>query len=650
MFMAPSEIHNAMGIVGKINSFPNMRLRTSYNSLGDETYPNFEEQSNAFLICQAIPGIIVAGGCVSCIMDPNTDFGKRVPANQMASDVDLYVRSNDPNEARATVRKLCDFLHPKGDVLLSKCAMSMEIDSDTFNKKVIHYQYLQDSLVMAYNRKTKPGRFYRIQIISQLIPDTGDPCKDLHDLLLQYDLPCCSFATDGKNIYGTNQAIDAMFRTRMVRAHWTNLTSPSRMAKYYNRGFDFEIEGPDGNTLNVHPNSKGAGVIYEKLNAHKTITRDVNDDDKMTPYDAHTSMCSSDTNILTLSLQKFICGDTDPMVPIVCGDAETDIDHLLLHGTMSPAYILDWMCLTMNSFCETLLTDNPMISPEEEDISKSKFALKLDEFMSVVKDTLKVPLLFNNGTKRVIPPNLDFEVFARDWCIPNDPMHGPIKREDKHLGSNMPLNVTLGSDERDMKFRKGCIFYIGFQSTISKVHMRCEVMTPELELLYTPDMFKQFLLGLGFNWANNPELVHFRTLMDFIDSQCEFIHEQKTHAKETIHVDHINTIKENPCWCLDYRSGDVTTYQPFLKAYYIKPQNTYMGGYGSLIVLETENGKLQNVDFETFRMEKGDKYTMRLNLRLDWIYGSILSYEKTKFHVAVTKHWTATQGIIKKIK
>ena len=154
-----------------------------------------------------------------------------------SSDLDLYVRANSPSESWAITKELMESLNPSGVVVRTKYAISFYSDMDNF-----------PSATATIRSTLGDGgkHFIKVQIINRVIPKTDSITDDLYHLFETFDMDCCKWACDGERFYTTDRAKDA-YTSRICHVPWSRLTDSSvvRMARYYSRCYDFEIEEYD---------------------------------------------------------------------------------------------------------------------------------------------------------------------------------------------------------------------------------------------------------------------------------------------------------------------------------------------------------------------------------------------------------------------
>ena len=394
-----------------------------------------ENTALAFRICRTVPGIIAAGGSVARAMDPalNGDHPKISTTDSLSDDVDLYVRANDGPTARAIVARLLETIRPVGDVVMTRFAMSFDVEMRRFDSDVM----LEKNNVRTYSEDDDPPgtAVCRVQVISRPIPDTDNLRQDVEGALENYDLSCCKFATDGREVFCTPDALVAMYETRIVRVHWSRVL-PERLAKYQRRGYDFEIIGPgDAPLLDIDPHGAGMAAVAGAMRTAPPIfeTRREMDfyqvgdpDDGYGRTNGLTRMIRNGRCTLDLSLKRYRDGVQDFMIRAICGVASRDTQHMMREGTTPPEYLADWKSLACNAFCDDLLATTPWPSDEEYDRLTAGFADDLDGFMAIVQNGgLHVPVPFYDGPdpssafpRHMEPPDTDFDEFRRRWCVP----------------------------------------------------------------------------------------------------------------------------------------------------------------------------------------------------------------------------------------
>jgi hypothetical protein len=402
-------------------------------------------RARAFTVCRNVPGILAAGGCVSRMMDFSKS--KIVPRSigDRACDLDLYIRTADVSRAHGIVDALMRSTVPYGNVTMTEFALTFEVWHDDFVRTM-----LSDVDWIRPLRDSHGNVVYKVQLIFRVVPDTGDLRADLGCLFGDYDLLCCMFATDGRDVYATGDAVESMYVTRVSHVDWSRVTSAHRMAKYHMwGGFDFEILGPDGVRLNVHRDSAGMHEISEEMHIDLENMMHIesqwydaeyrydalslsNDmyyglDSKrrlvLCGYDNTTKiLVGCDGNMLTASFEMFmdVCashvgGDGKFVTCAMSSGAYDDVANMVRTGSCPESYVIDWKCTTMNAFCDGLLSRVPSLSQEEYDGKISDFADGLDRFVGLVRGGVGRP--FQNGHAGIFRPNVDFEKFRQHWCV-----------------------------------------------------------------------------------------------------------------------------------------------------------------------------------------------------------------------------------------
>lgn len=654
-----------------------------------------------------IPGVIVAGGIVSRIMDPTLD-SLHATIGTTASDIDIYIRANNAETAYSTIHKLLAVFTPIGDAVLTKYALSFEISQKSLlqgSDAQVPVQYQEIYRVLrSYEREGVTTPVHKIQIISQLVPDTGDIYKDIGDVILNYDLSCCSFAVDANGIYATRAAMTTMFETRIVRVYWSRLTSAIRLAKYFKRAFDFEIEGPNGELLSIGPDSQAASAIHHEFQntpEMKTVYTPEGEDGlgehKQSSYEKMTLICNGGTSPLSVIMQNYYDSeDDDSLMMAVCGDPE----YIMRNGKCSDSYILDWKCMAMNEFCDKLLTSVPPPSQEHISTATSEFAIKIGHFVNFVTDKLRVPNLFSNGHRPLQKLNTDYDAFKQYWgidsqmkkqtlppclcvCEPCDtPTNNftseqdaisiveasrkrvavadidgepPTKRARRiaranvftpRITANVPNTPMLHvHDIITTVAGGGKLMLLGLQNG-----SKLMAITPEMELpCWFPIWHPQnvpvnVLCSLGRFWASDVKLSAFRHFMDDIQQQCiKLIKEAQLHRPYHIKDE---TLEESFTPIIEEREGfsinsdTVSKFPPSIRFNIPDMDNS-----STNIIAMSDEGKLVPLDIGSDN--RLFKNTIQARIRLDWVYRKKRSNPQGwRFSV----RWTIVQAIVRTYK
>lgn len=409
------------GIIRRSGIWPSRWLHSTAMDITDDI---IDQRAKIFRVCGEVPGIIAAGGCVSCVMDFSEKQNEPLDPNNVASDLDLYVRATDPNAAMHTVERLVEWMKPHGTVTMSRMAMTFRVGYANI-KRIL----TQDGMLRGY-RGNDGGYHCLVQVILRMLPDTGDICADIASLLGSYDMSCCRFATDGSHVYTTADAVRTMYGTRISRMGWSRLTDVHRLVKYHRRGFDFAIAGPDGGNMQIHPDSDGMRDVSADMESSIVMPADIpycdvmQDDGELHDqiaddnYRTMSIVHERDINVLSLSFDAFMRGCDDFRVGVVCGDASTFMRDVAITGMYSEEYLLDWKCLTMNDFCDNLQSGGPM--PGTECGSRMlAFADILNRFERAIRQSPRIPPPFGGGCSTMSTVNSDIVRFSQRWCMPH---------------------------------------------------------------------------------------------------------------------------------------------------------------------------------------------------------------------------------------
>lgn len=452
-----------------------------------------------FEVCANVPGIIAAGGCVSQIVNSGVLPPQTEAATILATDLDLYPRANSAAEVTSIAKRLCEYLAPVGDVVMSKYAITFTVDGDVFKNRVL--KDANDSTVMAHRQPLYYGGYgprlvYKVQLIAHPIPNTGDLCRDLESLFAHYDFPCCKFATDGRDVYASGDAISTVFETRINRVHWTRLYSPKRVAKYYKRRYDFEIEMPDGSVMSAMPggceNTAAAVEEIRRLvrepfppgteelgmsSEHENVVDDYaqtwlerkrreqicplyNDggDDAYTCYANKIVVQSGDKGawwVLDAAFDRYLTLTSPnldkerkykPEFDIICGDP-SDMEYMITTGKIPKGAVADWSMMRMNKFCEELclFIEKSVAAgagvPVDADAERQRFEKDITGFLEAVSESEGLRASFADG-HHLEYEAIDADEFTRRWISPNAKRPRPADTADHHADPAEPAGTV----------------------------------------------------------------------------------------------------------------------------------------------------------------------------------------------------------------
>jgi hypothetical protein len=486
---------------------------------------------------------------------------------------------------------------------------------------------------------------YRVQVISQLIPNTGNLCKDLEKVLPHYDLSCCSFATDGKNVYATFAAMESTYLTRLVKIDWFKLTSISRLVKYHMRGYDFEIVGPDGDVMPVDVNSEAMVNLARKLKRAVGLEGDFEKEipcERFLGNDEEDEPCSNahlrndrvnvksdqKDSMLTLSMIKYETGDANFLPSGLCGYAPEEIDSLLYKGEHSQNHIVDWQCLMMNSFCDDLLMrDNPL-SDDEVDAATMIFSKRLDRFVCEVENHQKYNdgnalLLFHGGIDREwMSPNVNFDEFRRSWCE----SISPLKKFSSSSISPLPPIVPLVVCNPHIAQSGGIIYSVGYFA--DGQFNRFEITSPEMNFLGVWQQqgsgltYQLMCDGGGSEWENDPQIMSFHGQVKSLDALW-IDHVSKCLPQHDGPLDIHSTLKENYQPNFSKYEREHARYPPTLSLRWsptVDPLWYTSSGDRTVFLFQSIDGSITRIDPKFHGRWNVTSYTIRIRMRLDWIY------------------------------
>lgn len=353
-----------------------------------------------FTVCRLAWGkVIVAGGCALALAESSNaymyhnDIDRSSKSKFRASDLDLYIRAASHSEAPDVVSNLLEYLNPTGVVVRTKYALSFYCDISRCIEE-LGWDCIR------YNPKT---RIIRVQIIDRVVPRTASIEDDLSYLFQTYDLDCCKWASDGQKMYTTDSAIEA-YVSRLCIVPWSKVTDSTipRMARYFSRCYDFDIEG-FSTERTFFP---GALEKIAELLRTKVSLSDLPQSNYSTTSD-YSSTCGADPMFRMFRAH----GQTGAEPYMICGTKE-DAMHMVLRGTQPDTYMFDWCMETMNKMAETVLW---MVSPDHEE-DRAKFreccSTTIDEWRNIMRHRVRFPRMFSEPLQLV---GLSPEVFQKYW-------------------------------------------------------------------------------------------------------------------------------------------------------------------------------------------------------------------------------------------
>lgn len=345
--------------------------------------PDRKLQPGIFEICQQSDGrVIAAGGCVLAAaenINPYTYHNDVDTLNKFkASDLDLYIRANSAAEAQDTIRRVLEYANPIGDVVRTKYALS-------FYCAIGRCLSVSGWDCITTTTVAHPGvELIKVQVIDRVIPYTASITDDIGQLFETYDLDCCKWACDGEHFYTTERAKDA-YRSRICHVPWSKLTDSSltRMARYYKRCYDFEIEGYDSRQL-IFP--LAIQKIAEIIAAGKDPTG--------LPSSSYAKVGEfSDVGGNPMLKMFKSYGKFGAQPYMICGIRE-DAMHMVMNGTQPDPYMFDWCFETMNKMAETVLWLVSQNKEEDRVRTRGYCVETIDEWKRIMA-TVRFPPMFS---------------------------------------------------------------------------------------------------------------------------------------------------------------------------------------------------------------------------------------------------------------
>ena len=389
------QTHLSAGIVGAIKGDVRGRLFKQSSRVLD-----FESVARMFKVCRDVPGVIAAGGVVSTFLDlyANKPAMYGVYQSRSAGDLDLYVCADRPEKAQDILKCLLEVLQPVGDVCRSPYAVSVHVKLSHLVEEIVvpfdgDYPQFKRTKLIGYS-----DYFVKVQIIGTLVRDTGDLTQDIYrDIFSNYDLPCCAFATDGSKIYATAESLESMLYTRMCDVSWNRLKFPKRLAKYYSRGYDFNITGLP---KTVQINLRSAACRAISANSSKC---------KESYYDTAGVMSAK----CPLDALFRIYRNGGETCPIIFGNAT----HVIGIGKQSSEELEDWTLTQLGLECERIEKTHHDSSEAE----REKALKAVEGFVSHMREIDLKPFFSKEHlatTSGMYQGSLiSIEEFEEKWCI-----------------------------------------------------------------------------------------------------------------------------------------------------------------------------------------------------------------------------------------
>jgi hypothetical protein len=355
-----------------------------------------------FDICKRSGGsVVAAGGSVLSAVEHlnphsyyNNEAGKTSENDFTASDLDLYIRANSAEEAQGVVQSLLEYASPYGIVVRSRYALSFYCEAD----KCIAPGWGLVALSVVHPNKD----LIKVQIIDRFIPRTASPTDDINCLFETFDLDCCKWACDGYHYYTTERAIDA-YRNRICYVPWQRISDSSinRMARYFERCYDFEIEGYDSRQV-VFPQA------VQKI-AEIIRTRKPTPDLPMSNYSNVGGEDSAGGNPMFKMLKNY--NKLGFMPYAICGTKD-DAMHMVMKGTQPETYMFDWCLETLNKMAGTVLWLVSPNSEEDRERVRGYCITNIEGWKRITAESVSFPPMFSEPFKIT---SLSLEVYEKYW-------------------------------------------------------------------------------------------------------------------------------------------------------------------------------------------------------------------------------------------
>lgn len=426
MEVIPARKFLSSGVVGWTNSLGPVARQVSTRDINMNELANVADM---FEVCKAVPGVIACGGAVCTFVDVlvNRLHIYRTPEVVETSDLDLYIRARSQSEYLAKLNELLRVLKPCGKAIRTKFALTVYVDSVHFYNSVVRMFRIsrtQGPAILDYIQKPPiklvkcPGAgdnlCAKVQIVGVPIRETdqGWFADVERDVFSSYDLDCCKFATNGFSLQCTLAARDAVFLTRQCNLPWHFAGAPERLAKYYNRGYDFNITDlPEGVAIDK------ASAVYRDFFS-KAHDGNMSSCTKGSFYDPRgISRWDEDPLDVIYKLYMQNGGSLSGVDPVFVGDV-LHLDQLVQGSQPSDAFLMD----------------------RDIDFVKALVGSRLFGLFSQQH--------FDEISQIYITHRVDLETFKAKWCVKAcDPIVHPdapyVVSRDKLAGCYMPhINVT----------------------------------------------------------------------------------------------------------------------------------------------------------------------------------------------------------------
>ena len=345
----------ASGMIAKSMGFGSIRCQPTYKPV-KPAYSRYQ----VFAIVKDMAGdVIAAGGSVLATVElfnrgyrfiaaDNDTFGH---SNFTSSDMDLYVRANDAEAARAITMKLIAKLKPFGLMVRSEFAISFHADSTAANRSVVGAE--PETIVKDHGN-------IKVQIISHCIPHTCNIEDDISKLFASFDLDCCKWAMAPGGIYASDSAILALTnRICFVRYDKLSDSVISRMARYARRAYDFEV------VKLVDSEWKIMHYPAACIKIRETLSGSI---DTLIPDSGYIQSRMKPTDdVLFQQMQRY--GANNEMPHMIVVEPEEAV-AIVYGGKQSSSFFWSWRMETMNKMCEASTWFACESRADREDIQK----------------------------------------------------------------------------------------------------------------------------------------------------------------------------------------------------------------------------------------------------------------------------------------
>lgn len=196
--------------------------------------------------------IVLAGGCISNVINSNC-------SDKFVTDIDLFVYGLNKDDAITKISTIISNLQ--------------EYCKDNFTSDMY---ILKNDYVITLIPTVKSKRIFKTQIILRLY-------KNIHEILIGFDVDSCCVGYDGKNILLTPRSLNA-FKTgyNVIDLTRRSPSYESRLYKYYKRGFGiyipFEYQNKNNKLYFINQNSLGLDKLLYliKYNKIKNLNKFLN--------------------------------------------------------------------------------------------------------------------------------------------------------------------------------------------------------------------------------------------------------------------------------------------------------------------------------------------------------------------------------------